>query len=245
MAKPTDADDPRRRQLIGMLAAGVFSSAVPARDALAQTLLGSLPGPLPAGRSIYRLSGAVTVNDKPATIESPIRPGDVLETSKDGELVFVVGDQAMLLRGGSRVTLEGGSTDLASAILTGLRMLTGRLLSVSRSKSLQLKTQTATIGIRGTGLYIESDPELTYFCTCYGATDVVANDDPESRDSVVATHHDRPLYIGAGAARGRNVRAAGFKNHTDQELMLIESLVGRSVPFVFPGGEYSAPRTRY
>ena len=74
---------------------------------------------------------------------------------------------------------------------------------------------------------------------------MVANDDPESRDTVAATHHDRPLFIVAGQDRGRNIRAAGFRNHTDQELMLIETLVGRTPPFVFPGGAYSAPRREY
>jgi hypothetical protein len=34
-------------------------------------------------------------------------------------------------------------------------------------------------------------------------------------------------------------------NHTDQELMLIETLVGRTTPFVFSGTQYSAPRREY
>lgn len=245
MSKWNDSDDPRRRQLIQALAAGVFTAALPGSDAFAQTVLGNLPGPLPPGRSIFRMSGEVTINGAPATLASAIKPGDTLVTGKDSELVFIVDDTAMILRAGSNVTLESRKPDIGSILLTGLRMLTGKLLSVSRNKPMQLRTTTATIGIRGTGLYIEADPELTYFCTCYGATDVVSNDDPESRDSVVATHHDKPLYITSGASKGRNVRAAGFKNHTDQELMLIESLVGRSVPFVFPGGDYTAPRTRY
>jgi hypothetical protein len=53
---------------------------------------------------------------------------------------------------------------------------------------MQLKTKTATVGIRGTGVYLEADPEQTYFCTCYGVADVTANDDPESKDTVVAQH---------------------------------------------------------
>jgi hypothetical protein len=110
---------------------------------------------------------------------------------------------------------------------------------------MSLKTKTATVGIRGTGVYLEADPEQTYFCTCYGVADVTANEDPESKDTVVAKHHDKPLYILAGAQRGRNIRPAPFINHTDQELMLVETLVGRKPPFVFPKDEYSGPRREY
>lgn len=124
-------------------------------------------------------------------------------------------------------------------------MPTGKLFTVSRSTGTQVRTSTATIGIRGTGYYLEADPEQTYFCTCYGLTDVEANDDPESRDTVASKHHDKPLYILKGEQGGNNIRRAPFINHTDQELMLIETLVGRAPPFVFAGSEYSKPRREY
>ena len=62
---------------------------------------------------------------------------------------------------------------------------------------------------------------------------------------MAAAKHDKPLFITADAAQGTNIQPAGFKNHTDQELMLIETLVGRRVPFVFPGSVYTAPRRTY
>ncbi|NBX20203.1 MAG: hypothetical protein EBR58_01905 [Betaproteobacteria bacterium] len=123
-------------------------------------------------------------------------------------------------------------------------MLTGKLLSVSRNSPMSVKTSASTIGIRGTGFYIESDPDLTYFCTCYGST-VVQADDPESREEVVARHHDRPLYIVKDAPKGKNIRSAPFVNHTDQELALIETLVGRTSPFVFSKDSYTGPRRSY
>jgi hypothetical protein len=58
-------------------------------------------------------------------------------------------------------------------------------------------------------------------------------------------HHDKPLYILANQPKGQNIRAAGFINHTDQELMLIEALVGRTPPFVFPKSDYTGPRRNY
>jgi hypothetical protein len=106
-------------------------------------------------------------------------------------------------------------------------------------------TPTATIGIRGTGWYAESDPEQTYFCTCYGTVDIAASNDPESKETVVSKHHDRPLYVLGKSAAARSIRSAPFINHTDQELMLIETLVGRTPPFVFPKDDYTGPRRDY
>ena len=50
-----------------------------------------------------------------------------------------------------------------------------------------MTTKNASIGIRGTGVYMESDPEQTYFCTCYGPADVTATDDPTSQETVVSS----------------------------------------------------------
>jgi hypothetical protein len=108
-----------------------------------------------------------------------------------------------------------------------------------------MTTKNASIGIRGTGVYMESDPEQTYFCTCYGTADIASADDPTSRETVISRQHDRPLYILTGQQAGQNIRRAPFINHTDQELMLIEALVGRTPPFVFPRDDYRQPRRTY
>jgi hypothetical protein len=134
----------------------------------------------------------------------------------------------------------------SSPLKTALRLATGKLLSVfGRGRPTRIVTATATIGVRGTGVYAESDPEQTYFCTCYGVADITANNDRQSKETVAATHHDRPLYIAAKANAGNSIRRAPFINHTDQELMLIEALVGRTPPFVFPMNDYNAPRREY
>ena len=233
-------DDPRRRWLIQALGAGVFSLS--GAEAMAQ-ILGSRPEKLPPGKSIYRIQGDVMVDDKRATLETPVTPTSTIVTPKNAEIVFVSGQQSYIQRGDSRVVLEAPKE---SVFAFGLRLVTGALLSVfPRGTPMQLKTKTATVGIRGTGVYLEADPEQTYFCTCYGVADVSANDDPQSKDTVIAQHHDRPLYILSGQSSGKNIRRAGFVNHTDQELMLVETLVGRKPPFIFPKDDYSGPRRDY
>jgi hypothetical protein len=243
MSRFDEADDPRRRLLIKALAAGAFSAAFTEKAALA-SIFGKPPGQLPPGQSIYRLEGDVKVNDKPAGMSTIIKPNDKIETGPKSELVFVVGGNSMIMRENSHLKMEG-KEEQTSYLIQGLRLLTGKLLSVSRSHGTQIRTSTATIGIRGTGYYIEADPEQTYFCTCYGLTDVESNDDPTSTDTVASKHHDKPLYILNKEQPGKNIRRAGFINHTDQELMLIETLVGRTPPFVFAGDEYTAPRKEY
>ncbi len=243
MSHQNEADDPRRRILIQALTAGLFSGA-PGADALAQSIFGSRPTKLPAGQSIYRINGQATVNDKPATLDTKINPGDTLKTAKDSEMVFVVNSNAMIVRSNATVIIEKEEKN-TSFIISGLRLLTGALLSVSRNTPMRVRSQSATIGIRGTGFYIEADPEQTYFCTCYGVTDVASNGDPTSKDTISAMYHDRPVYILNNAAAGKNIRNAPFINHTDQELTLIETLVGRTPPFVFPKDAYTAPRRTY
>jgi len=239
-------DDPRRRLLIQALAAGVFGGGLIPGRVLAD-VFGTMPARLPDGQSVYRLSGTVSVNGKPADLRTRVAPNDTVETGKDGEIAFVVGSSAYLLGGGSKLMLQG-RPEATSIVTTALRLLTGRVLAVfgKSSAGIRMDTITATIGVRGTGVYLEAEPDLTYFCTCYGTADVAGIKDPASKDTVVSTHHDKPLYIAADPkAKGRNIRRAPFKNHTDQELMLIETLVGRTPPFVFPGQDYEAPRRDY
>jgi hypothetical protein len=184
------------------------------------------------------------VNGQEANLSTIIKPNDVVETGAKSEIVFVVGGHSMIMRENTHLTMEG-KEDGASFLIQGLRILAGKLLTVSRSQGTQVRTTTATIGVRGTGYYIEADPEQTYFCTCYGLTDVESTNDPTSQDTVASKHHDKPLYILANEPEGKNIRRAPFINHTDQELMLIETLVGRTPPFVFAGDEYSTPRRGY
>jgi hypothetical protein len=241
-----EADDPRRRVLIQALTASLFS-ALAGGDALAQ-VFGSRPARLPPSQSIYRLVGTAKVNERDANLQTQIRSGDTVETGRNSELVFVVGGNAMILRSDSRLVLTEPEkrTETSSLIISALRVLTGKVLAVTpRNQQKRVETTVATIGIRGTGYYVESEPQQTYFCTCYGVTEVEATADPDSRETITAKQHDRPVYIVTDGGRGNNIRNAPFINHTDQELSLIETLVGRTPPFVFPKDDYTGPRREY
>lgn len=235
-------DDPRRRLLIEALALGLIGTGIPFKRSWAQQqAFSDKPLQLPPGQSIYRISGSATVNGNPATLKTSVHPGDTVETGRDSEIVFVVNGHSMLLRADSRLTLEGGGKSAGGMLVSGLRLLTGKLLSVSRNTRMQVTTATATIGIRGTGWYAEADPERTYFCTCYGSTEIAATNDPESRAQISSSYHDKPIYILAQAERGRSIQDAPWINHTNDELLLIETLVGRSPPFDSYKPQYRPP----
>ncbi len=172
MSGETGIDDPRRMVLVRALSAGLLGTCMTPAQAITFGLLSSKPTKLPEGQSIFRMSGNVAVNKQAATMDTRIKPGDTVQTGKDSEIVFVVGTQAMILRENSELEIEAAAGGLASLVIAGLRMLTGKLLSVSRDSKMQVRTATSTVGIRGTGFYVEADPERTYFCTCYGVTDV-------------------------------------------------------------------------
>src|SRR5574341_358736 len=159
-----------------------------------------------------------------------VKPGDVITTGPDAELVVVVERDAFLVRARSRIELPGDATRL---LVTGLRVVTGALLSVFEpGKEKRIRTATATIGIRGTGIYVELDGARTYVCTCYGEAELAPVDDPAAAETVRTRHHDEPRYI-YPQGMPRRIEKAPVVNHTDAELILLESLVGREVPFPF------------
>ena len=237
MKRLDDADDPRRRILVTALGLGLLGAGLPGAPARAASLLGERPGRLPPGQSIYRMQGEVQVNEAAAKPSTIIRPGDTIQTGRNSELVFVVGNQAMIMRSESQLRLEDAR---GPSPLSVLRLVTGKLLSVFGKTRHQVRTPVATIGIRGTGLYVESEPDRSYVCTCYGETVIGTADDAAVSETVVSRHHDAARYVLAGG--GERLRPAPFVNHTDEELTLIEALVGRTPPFVLPGDSYSTPR---
>jgi hypothetical protein len=178
-----------------------------------------------AERGIYRVRGEVQVNGQPAREGNEARAGDTIRTGADGEIVFVIGRDAMLVRRNAEVSL----------LANGLRALTGAVLSVfATGERKQIRTETAVIGIRGTGVYIEAEPARTYVCTCYGETVLEAIGDPASRETVRTRHHEQPRYIMAAGAPQMLMQAPVI-NHTDAELILLTGILGRRPPFVGQG----------
>ena len=235
-------DELRRLYLVKLLTlAGV--SALPL-GAVQAAFWGSKPDKLADDKSIFSLEGEVRVNGDRADLETRIRGGDVVRTAARSEVVFAVGSDSFILRANSEMQIDGGGF-----FVNALRMITGSVLSVfgkrQPNQQLTMSSSTATIGIRGTGLYMESEPGLTYMCTCYGQVGLYSNADLDDSELITATHHDAPKYIADRRSRGSYIRPAPFKNHTDAELKLLEAIVGREVPFGIEAELYKGERREY
>ena len=214
-----------RREWLGRALLGGAAVPLLLRDALAAR---THPG------GLVKIEGEVLINGSAARKGAPVRPGDSLITAPGGSAVFVVGQDAFLLRGGSELLSAGSDAAIAS-----LRLVTGKLLSVFGQGPRLITTPTATIVIRGTGIYIESSAERSYVCTCYGVVDLQASNMPEARETVHTTHHDAPRYIYArGDMPIQMIEPAPVVNHTDAELIMLEALVGRRPPFEEYGGSH-------
>ena len=172
-----EAEDPRRRWLIQALAAGAFSGAGPR---------GPRAG---AGQRAVQAAGRQVglPHERPGADQRPERQHRI-----QGRRGLHHPDRAQqrdrLRRGRERLhrcapTPRWSSRPPPDSVfVSGIKLLTGKLLSVFPSRRpVQLTTRIASIGIRGTGVYLEADPEQTYFCTCYGVADVAAINDPDEQ----------------------------------------------------------------
>jgi hypothetical protein len=212
----------RRRTLIALLGGGLGLSA--ALRAAAQSAA--------ASGGMHEVQGDVRINGQRATQGMRVAAGDTVRTGPGAMAVFSVGQDAFLVRANTRAEFTG--QDLA---LDGLRLLTGKLLSVfAPGGSHQLRTSTATIGVRGTAAYMEAERQRTYFCLCYGTAEVAAARST-ARDTYTTAHHESPRYI-YGDGRRRPIVMANVANHTDDELIMLEALVGRKPPSEFMASPY-------
>ena len=226
------SDRARRRILLGLLASGLSLPAV-LRQALAQQGQSNMQG-------LQRVQGDVRVNGVAAKTGTAVRPGDTVSAARGALAMFVVGQDAFLLRENSRVELAG-----KELFVNVLRLASGRLMGVfgksGQGNDRRIVTAAATIGIRGTGGYLEAEAGRTYFCLCYGSAEI-ASADGAARDAYSTRHHDSPRYI-YGDGRKNAIVPTGVSNHTDAELILLESLVASpaAISVGWPNDEQSLP----
>jgi len=195
-----------------------------ASAALGATLL--MPG-VARSAEIRDLQGSAKVNGKPASRATRVRPGDRIETGPKSKLVLVIGADAFLLREKSRLNLEKSLPGQPS-VIAGLRLSAGAMVAVFGPGSRHIQTSTAVAEIRGTGVYIEASAKQTYFCTCYGEVDL--RDKTGKAHKLVVSGYHAPNLIYAQPVKGQTIVVSRFKDHTDDELIMLDGLVGRTSP---------------
>ena len=189
---------------------------------------GSTLLPLPASAQsrigvIRELSGDVTLNGFAATRQSALQAGNSIVTGADGRVRFTIGNDAFFLRPNSRMRLDASQP--AEAFIDFLRLVTGAFgATFERGLRRSIVTPTSTIGIRGTGVYVEADAGWTYACTCFGTTEVSSS---MKENFVVSAHNHQARLIRAGVP----IERVAMVRHTNEEMAALEALVGRPNPF--------------
>jgi hypothetical protein len=194
--------------------------------ALAAGALLPLPGATQAYGVIQELSGEVLLNGYRMAANSALRVGHTVTTGRDGRIWFTLGGDAYFLRPGGELRLQ--SSDPPDTLIDLLRLVTGALgATFSRGARRSVIARTATIGIRGTGIYVEATRDETYACTCFGSTDLRSTATGMMMDSIPLTTE---RHIARRISRD-GIVAAPFERHTNEEMARLERLVGRPNPF--------------
>ena len=220
----------RRARLKQFAALGLLGPA--GTVALIQAALAR--GDVPVVNGINSLTGNATVNGRPAKVGTPLKPGDTVATNKGSSAVLVIGRDGFLMRDSTSVTFEASKSK--PGLLGSVLLTTGKILAVFSTRTddvLDIKVPNATIGIRGTGCYLECVDARTYFCLCYGTATVDGAGMAQSK-ILNTTHHESPVWLDE---RGgvMKVEKADFVNHNDDELIMLEKLNGRVPPFAALG----------
>ncbi len=214
-----------RRHLLKLIAGGALAGS--GFNALIKTALAAGSGPQ-RKQGIYRLEGEATFNGFRLKVgDVPSLPLTVV-TGPNTTLVFVLGADAYLVRSNSHLILTSNVANAASRV-SNIKLLAGKLLSVFDKGERRLTTTTAVAGIRGTGIYLESEAERSYVCLCYGNARLSPLNAPQLQESVITRHHESPRWVYPD-----RMEAAALINHSDDELILLESLTGRMPPFYRP-----------
>ncbi|WP_324171436.1 hypothetical protein [Sulfurimonas sp.] len=162
-------------------------------------------------------SGDVLVNGVVVNKNTKIKYGDTIEVKANSKVKFNIGKDAFFAKSNTKFKLDTlGSKKI-------LNVINGGVMAVFSKGNHGIVTTNMTAGIRGTGTYTFVEDGKTYFCTCYGHTEVGAH---LKTKNLKATHH-KMVWI----TKYKIKNTTEMQSHHDYELRSLEAMVGRVVPF--------------
>jgi len=169
------------------------------------------------------ITGDVKINGKKATPNMKVNLGDFIETGKKSKVMFKINKDAFLAKENTKMRIKKNKKGIKT-----LNVITGGVLGVFKKGSkYDIKSNNMTAGVRGTGIYVESVDKKSYFCTCYGTTDVKSS---KAHQELHATHHNMIWIKPDGTIKP----AKEMRGHNDDELRELEKMVGRVPDFDQP-----------
>jgi len=166
-----------------------------------------------------KIEGEVYINGKKATPNMKVSLNDFIITKKNSKLTFTIGKDAFMAKENTTLLFNNRNNHKTLDVIKG-----GVLAVFKTGNDFSLRTQNITAGIRGTGVYLESDENRSYYCTCYGDVHIKSK---TNQQNLKANHHNMVWVKEDGSIN----KAKKMRNHNDDELRELESLVGRIPTF--------------
>lgn len=172
----------------------------------------SLPKGLPDGQVVL-LTGIVTRNGEPLTIESTVKQGDQIETGK-GSSVEMIFAKGLIIR------LGANSKAILQLKNSQIQLNTGWFATIknANNQKLEVVTPTAMAVVRGTALFIKVESETsTYACTCNGTVHYHSGEATD--EAITAKAHKALRFVKEGQKFKQKPAGLEYHNNTDIELL--------------------------
>jgi len=178
---------------------------------------------------IHAIYGKVWVNGKSADKSTNIHFGDQVITAGLSRVTLSLDGSVYRIASSSKLTLPQGSENIA------LKFLYGAFSAVFRRRVQKtIYTNTAVLGVRGTGIHMSSRKQETYLCTCYGDIDFVDALDESNQAHIHAAHHNAIVFKHDSREIIGN---QAMLDHVDEDLFALEALADRTPPETFLAGQ--------
>lgn len=160
-----------------------------------------------------------------------LRKGDVVQTGDQtsAKLLLGQGEVALLLKPNSTLLVQKAEKrDYRVVVKTGALLSTVRK-PVGEATHFSIQTRAATMGVRGTTLYVRDEPgKPVFFCPCHGKINVRSKDGSNAVD-FDSVHHDTPKLIAGGnsllSARMTPMPGGYEIGHSDDEIADLQKLL--------------------
>lgn len=167
---------------------------------------------------ITQITGTGKVNSKAAKVGMNISEGDTVTVDDESEIYISISDgTGFSIKNGSTMVM-GQENPKKKALKVNL--LKGTLLAmVRKGNDFEVRTLTATSSVRGTIYFTRTNEKGTYFCTCNGTVNYVANNGSNPKE-ITAIHHKGIHYNNDGT-----IEDCGMEDHTDIEIFELMSAI--------------------
>lgn len=175
---------------------------------------------------VQSIKGKVQVNRKDVIAGSNLTPGDTVSTAENSSAVLLFGGDSYFLKQSTTFVLPNENLQDNSSSLVSGAVLASFLPGKPRRMQIN---QKSNLVVRGTGVYVGIEPEMTEFCLCYGEVDLYS-DKSNVHINTESKFHKDFVILGDGEIRP----AFWYERrltHTSRQNIELEKIAGRPSPF--------------